>query len=108
MKLTGLFVTLGMAIVLAIACVPGVVLADDKPCLEADNMGTKLVRGVANIATGWLEFPKGIMQNGDVEQAFEKSMSRTGGGITDVATLPVKTDKTNQKDGDYKEDYFTL
>ena len=56
-----------LALVLTVLCGEGRALADDVTSLEdaspqqvVNGMANKLVRGVANLGTGWLEFPKQI------------------------------------------------
>ena len=56
-----------LALVLSIACGRGRALGDDiasiddaSPQQVVNGMANKLVRGVANLGTGWLEFPKQI------------------------------------------------
>jgi putative exosortase-associated protein (TIGR04073 family) len=56
----GLIIT-GVLLMPVMACADSYKDVDNATPQEiADGMGTKLTRGVANIATGWIEFPKQI------------------------------------------------
>lgn len=68
-------------------------------CKE-DNPGTKLGRGLANIFTGWLEFPaeigRQIEKRGDIAAAFVgpvlglgKAIGRTAVGFYEALTFPI-------------------
>lgn len=63
-----------------------------------DGMSNKLVRGVANVATGWFEFPKQIaitfMDDGITKGIFVgplkgigMTLVRTGAGVVETATF---------------------
>lgn len=66
----------------------------------ADGMGTKLVRGIANVATGWVEIPKQIYYT-TREDGWGKGLAvgpfkgivmmlvRTVSGAVEVLTFPV-------------------
>lgn len=66
----------------------------------ADGMGTKLLRGVANIGTGWVELPKQIYYE-TKDEGWGKGLTlgpvkgiimtivRTGTGVLEVLTFPV-------------------
>lgn len=63
-------------------------------------MGTKLVRGIANFATGWVEFPKQIYLKTS-EEGWAEGLTvgpfkglfmmvvRTGAGALEILTFPV-------------------
>jgi putative exosortase-associated protein (TIGR04073 family) len=68
--------------------------------LPAKESGTKLVRGVVNICTGWLEFPKQIRRIADQEgwgaglwrgplEGLGMFVARTVSGAYEVLTFPV-------------------
>ena len=62
---------------------------DASPQEVVDGMANKLVRGVANLGTGWLEFPKQIYQTYK-EEGLGKSMTAgptKGIGMTLVRTV---------------------
>jgi putative exosortase-associated protein (TIGR04073 family) len=66
----------------------------------ADGIGSKLTRGVANIATGWLEFPKQIYYT-NKEDGWGKAVAvgpikgivmmlvRTVSGAAEALTFPI-------------------
>ncbi len=70
------------------------------PGFAAENAGSKLRRGLANFATGWVEIPiamdKSIKESnivfGIVVGAVKgtvKGIARTAAGVFDVVTFPV-------------------
>ena len=65
----------------------------------AQDPGKKLVRGVANVLTGWVELPKNIYDTSVEENIFSgltiglakglgMGIVRTGAGIYEVITFP--------------------
>lgn len=75
-------------------------LDDASPQQVVDGMANKLVRGVANIATGWLEIPKQIYITWREEGAAKgltvgpvkgigMTLVRTGAGVGEALTFPV-------------------
>jgi putative exosortase-associated protein (TIGR04073 family) len=71
---------------------------DSSPQEIVDGMANKAVRGVANVATGWLEFPKQIYQtykeDGVAKSIFVgplkglgMTLVRTGAGFGEVLTF---------------------
>jgi len=65
----------------------------------AQDPGKKLVRGVANVLTGWVELPKNIYDTSVEENIFSgltiglakglgMGIVRTGAGIYEVVTFP--------------------
>lgn len=97
-----------MAIVLVSALVlPGMAAADRykttddvTPQEVADGMGSKFARGVANIATGWIEFPKQIYLTKEEDgwgravavgpiKGIVMMLVRTVSGAVEVLTFPV-------------------
>lgn len=75
-------------------------LEDASPQQVVDGMANKLVRGVANIATGWLEIPKQIYITWKEEGAAKgltvgpvkgigMTLVRTGAGVGETLTFPV-------------------
>ncbi|GFO67685.1 hypothetical protein GMLC_12640 [Geomonas limicola] len=78
----------------------GNTLDDASPQQVVDGMANKLVRGVANIATGWLEIPKQIYitwkEEGPAKgltvgpvKGIGMSLVRTGAGVGETLTFPV-------------------
>jgi len=75
-------------------------LEESSPQEVVDGMSNKLVRGVANVATGWLEFPKQIYITCK-EEGYLKGLTvgpvkgigmtlvRTGAGAGEALTFPV-------------------
>ena len=73
---------------------------DASPQEVVDGMANKLARGVANVATGWLEFPKQIYITCK-EDGFAKGLTvgpikglgmtlvRTGAGLGETVTFPI-------------------
>lgn len=62
------------------------------------GMGKKLVRGIANVATGWVELPKAIVEKSVEEDPFTgvvlgtlegsaKTIMRTGAGAYEAGTF---------------------
>jgi len=47
---------------------------DESPQLIADGMATKACRGIANVSTGWVEFPKQIYVSWN-EEGWAKGIS---------------------------------
>lgn len=91
-------------LVLALVCVGGQAQADSRAIETAspqeivDGMANKLVRGVANIGTGWLEFPKQIYLTFREEgvakgltvgpiKGIGMTLVRTGAGVGETATF---------------------
>jgi len=75
-------------------------LDDASPQQVVDGMSNKLVRGVTNIATGWLEIPKQIYLTWKEEGAAKgltvgpvkgigMTLVRTGSGVGETLTFPV-------------------
>ncbi|TLM60392.1 MAG: exosortase system-associated protein, TIGR04073 family [Deltaproteobacteria bacterium] len=97
---------ISFAVVAIIACLvlsAGTALAkktvdNSAPQEIVDGMSNKLVRGVANVATGWIEFPKQIvitfMEDGVAKGIFVgplkgvgMTLVRTGTGVIETATF---------------------
>lgn len=91
-------------LILALVCAGGQAQADSRtidsasPQEVVDGMANKLVRGVTNIGTGWLEFPKQIYQTFREEGALKgftvgpikgigMALVRTGAGVGETATF---------------------
>ena len=82
-----------------IICVAVLMILNAASTGYAQDMGKKLYRGVANIATGWVELPKNIYDIA-TEHDFASGMIlgfpkgcwmaivRTGAGIYDTLTFP--------------------
>lgn len=73
-------------------------IENSSPQKVVDGMATKAVRGMANIATGWLEFPKQICLKYDEDGAvkgilvgplkgFGMTLVRTASGVGELATF---------------------
>lgn len=71
---------------------------NSSPQKVVDGMATKAVRGMANMATGWLEFPKQIYlkygEDGAVKgilvgplKGFGMTLVRTASGVGELATF---------------------
>ncbi|GMV66102.1 MAG: hypothetical protein AMXMBFR75_18990 [Candidatus Hinthialibacteria bacterium] len=80
---------------------PGCMTACD-PCADEGSPATKLGRGVTNVLTGWLEFPKHTLTgvfNCNVTpleglgvgmaRGMGRAIERTGVGIFEVVTFPI-------------------
>lgn len=84
----------------AVAANTGMALEEASPQEVVGGMANKLARGVANIATGWLEFPKQIYITCQ-EEGYAKGLTvgplkgigmtlvRTGAGVGETLTFPV-------------------
>jgi putative exosortase-associated protein (TIGR04073 family) len=82
-----------------IICVVAFMILNMASACYAQNMGKKLYRGVANIATGWIELPKNAY-NAALEYDFASAVFiglskgcwmaivRTSVGVYDTLTFP--------------------
>ena len=57
---------------------------------QAMQAGEKLTRGAANVAMGWMEFPKMTLRSEGPGVGMQRAIRRTFGGLTDLVTFPVE------------------
>ena len=73
-----------------------------KPQTYGERVGEKAVSGFANLATGWLEMPKSVINTmnqsnffygvtGGMAKGVVNTVGRMGAGIADLVTLPIPT-----------------
>lgn len=102
-----------LALVVALTVAPSLSFAGEGGDF-VNNAGHKLGRGVANVATGWVELPKTIHAEASAHDAFTgivyglmkgagKTVIRTGAGAYEVATFlfPVPKDYQSVIDPEY-------
>ena len=88
-------VTIGLLVILLVIGVAGI--TQD---VWAQNAGSKLLRGVTNIATGWIEIPKQMYQTSVDQNPFlgltwgtvkgvGYGVGRTLVGVYDTVTFPI-------------------
>ena len=83
-----------LVLTLSLPCTGQLALADSRtidqssPQEVVDGMANKLVRGVANLSTGWLEFPKQIYNTSSEDGVFK---GMTVGPLKGVGMTLVRT-----------------
>lgn len=85
---------------LAASLMTGVPVYADEPQAVGDQISGKLIRGVVNLSTGWIEVPRQIYEVGTTEgwvsgllrgpfDGIGMFFARTVAGVVETATFPI-------------------